>query len=132
MTVGNVSTYIDFAPAIALNGNELVLIYQQGNNVTPWITVNCTTGQIANLLNGGVSNTPSMRQLFAAMAFQNVMVSAFEQLPSDITNTYSIAWNHAYRMPINDPFVSGFLQPALGYTGAQMTSLFALALTYPI
>jgi len=122
-------------PAIALTGAELVWVYQAGPNplVTPWIGYRCTTSQIANLLTtaSGGSSTCSMRQLFAAMASQSVMVTAFEQLPADITNTYSIAWNSAYRMSIADPFITGFLQSALGYTGAQMAALFALALTFP-
>jgi hypothetical protein len=122
-------------PAVALSGGELVWLYQPGLNplVTPWIGVRCTTQQIANLLTTtGGFGVCSMRQLFAAMAAAGVMVTAFEALPGDITNSSNIAWNHAYRMIISDPFITGFLQPAIGYTNAQMTALFAAALSYPI
>lgn len=118
--------------AVALNGNELLWAYQQGNNVTPWVGVSVTSGQLASLISGIGTTTPSMRQLFAAMANQGVMYSTFIQLPGDMTNSYNIAWNHAYRMAITDPFVTGFLQPALGYSSAQMAALFALALTFPV
>jgi hypothetical protein len=72
-----------------------------------------------------------MRQLVAAMAGQGTLVAVYEALPSDITNSYNIAWSHAYYMGITDPFITGFLQPTLGYTTAQMQALFTLALTYP-
>ena len=62
---------------------------------------------------------------FAAMAAAGVMVTAFNALPGSITNTYNIAWNHAYRMSINDPFITGFLEGAIGYSPAQMAALFA-------
>lgn len=118
-------------PAISLNGNELVWLYQHGNDVTPWIGVSCTVGLLASFFAGINSVTPSMRQLFAAMANQGVMVTAFEQLPADITDPDNIAWNHAFRMSLTDTFTTGFLQPAIGYSDLQMIELFALALTFP-
>lgn len=124
-------------PAIALNGGELMWLYQQGpTEVTPWVGVRATTGQIAALASEGivgpVGSICSMRQLLAAMAFEGVMVLAFNSLPADITNSYNIAWSHAYKMTITDPFVTGFLQPAIGYNNEQMIALFILALTFPV
>jgi len=128
------TTLTAIPPALALNGSELVWIYQQtGNPVNPWVGLRCTTSQVANLLTvGTLSNSISMRQLFAAMASQGVMVTAFEALPADITDSNNIAWQHAYRMTITDTFITGFLQPAIGYSTAQMQALFALALTFPV
>ena len=121
-------------PAIALSGNELVWLYQPGTNplTTPWIGVRCTTGQIANLLSGGGAASCSMRQLFAAMAAAGVLVTADQAVPADITNSSNIAWNHAYRMTITDPFITGFLEGAIGYSAAQMAALFVAALAYPV
>lgn len=129
-------TTLDVLPvAVALSGNELVWLYQPGPNplVTPWIGVRCTTGQLATLASGDSSAaTCSMRQLFAAMANQGVLVTADQQVPADITDSNNIAWNHAYRMTITDAFITGFLEPAIGYSPAQMATLFVLAQTYPL
>jgi hypothetical protein len=119
-------------PAIALSGQELVWLYQPGTLTTPWVGVRCTTGQIANLLAGGGAASCSMRQLFAAMAAAGVLVTADQAVPGDITSSTNIAWNHAYRMTINDPFITGFLEGAIGYSPAQMASLFTAALAYPV
>ena len=120
-------------PALYLSGAELVWLYQVGpTEATPWIGVNCTVGDLAAyIVSGGFSSQPTMRQLLAAMAGENVLVSAAEALPSDITNEYNIAWNHAFRMSLSDPFITGFLEPTLGYSQDQMQALFTLALTYP-
>ena len=127
------TTLTSIPPALALNGNELVWIYQQtGNPANPWVGLSTTTGQIAGLVLAGSLGSVSMRQLFAAMAAQGVMVTAIEALSGDVTNAYNIAWNHAYRMTFSDTFITGFLQPAIGYSTAQMQALFALATTYPV
>lgn len=129
-------TTLDVLPqAIALSGQELVWLYQPGPNplVTPWIGVRCTTGQLATIGGGGPgAATCSMRQLFAAMASQGVLVIADQQVPGDITDPNNIAWNHAYRMTITDAFITGFLEPAIGYSPAQMAALFVLAQTFPL
>lgn len=122
----------ELPPALALNGNELLWAYQQGPITTPWIGVTITPQMIAGLSTATGVTTPSWRQLLAAMASQGVLYGVAEAVPSDITNSYNIAWNHAYTMPISDPFVSGFLQPTLGYTNAQMTALYAFALAFPM
>ena len=120
-------------PALALNGNELLIAYQTGPDIaTPWVGVSVTSQQIAGLFTSIGVASPSWRQLLAAMASQGVLYAVAEAVPSDITNSYNIAWNHAYTMPITDPFVSGFLKPTLGYNNAQMTALYALALTFPM
>lgn len=125
------TTLNDLPPVLGLNGTELFFLYQYDSLISQWITYSCTASQ---LFDGGTSgaSTCSMRQLFAAMADEDVLVDAFDQLSSDITNTYNIAWNHAYRMTITDPFITGFLQPALGYSDVQMIALFVLALTFPV
>ena len=123
-------------PAVSLSGAELVWLYQPGPNplATPWIGVRCTTSQIANLLTttSGGSSTCSMRQLFAAMAAAGVLVTADQAVPGDITNATNIAWNHAYRMTITDPFITGFLEGAISYNSAQMAALFVAAQAYPV
>ena len=127
------TTLDQLTPAISLNGSELVWIYQQGpNESTPWIGLRCTTFQIADLINGSNAQSCSMRQLLAAMANNGVLVTAYEALPADLNNSYNIAWNHAYRMAITDPFITGFLEPAIGYNATQMAALFALAQTFPV
>ena len=120
-------------PAIFLSGNELIWLYQVGpTDATPWIGVNCTVGDLAGYIqNGGFSSQPTMRQLLAAMASQNTLVGVAQAVPSDITNSYNIAWNHAFRMSLSDPFITGFLEPTLGYSQSQMQALFTLALTFP-
>ena len=122
-------------PALALNGSELLWIYQQGPSpATPWIGLRCTSAQLASLFSGpsGIIGAISMRQLFAAMAFDGVMVTAFNALSADITNSNNIAWYHAYAMTISDPFITGFIQPTIGYTTLQMELLFVLARTFPV
>lgn len=124
-------------PALDLNGGELLWAYQQGpTQATPWIGVRTTASQIAAFVNDTL-NLPaagyvSMRQLIAALANQGNLNAVFDALPSDITNSYNIAWNHAYIMSRADPFSTGFLQPTLGYTTLQMQTLFALAATFPV
>jgi len=128
------TTLNDLPPVLGLNGTELFFLYQYDPLLGVWVTYSCTADQIANLSSGsgGGSGVCSMRQLFAAMADEDVLVTAFDQLPSDITNSYNIAWNHAYRMTITDTFITGFLQPAIGYSSAQMAALFVLAATFPV
>jgi hypothetical protein len=119
-------------PATSLAGGELIWIYQPGGSqATPWVGKSMTTNQLAGFIKGTGFTSPTMRQLCAAMASQGTLVGVFNALPSDITNSYNIAWWHAYYMNIGDPFVTGFLQPTLGYTGAQMQALFTFALTFP-
>ena len=127
------TTLNNLPPVLYLNGAELCFIYQYDTLTSTWITYSCTTSQLSEISGGGGGfGTCSMRQLFAAMAQENVLYEAFEALPSDVTNTYNIAWNHAFRMTIGDPFVVDFLQPAISYTTPQMANLFALALTFPL
>lgn len=118
--------------AIGLDGTELVLISQAGNVAVPWVTKATTVAAIGGYINGVFGTAVSMRQLLAAMAQTGVYFTAFRKLPADQSNSYNIAWNHAYRMPITDPFITGFLQPALSYSDAQMVALYTLALTLPI
>jgi 5-enolpyruvylshikimate-3-phosphate synthase len=128
-------TTLDQLPqAVALSGSELVWLYQQGpNDQTPWIGVSCTTFQIAALINGNSGTSVcSMRQLVAALAANGVLVAVAQAVPGDITTSTNIAWNHAYRMTISDSFVTGFLQPTLGYTNAQMIALFVEAQSFPV
>ena len=124
-------------PALALNGGELVWLYQQGpTQVTPWIGVQCTSSQLAAFINTTLK-TPSagfvsMRQLTAALAAQAVLVTLLNALPGDVTNAYNICWNRGYIITPSDPFITGFLQPTLSYSGANVTTLFALAATFPV
>ena|ERR1035437_6907706 len=128
-----VTTLNDLPPVLSLNGSEICFMYQYDPLLELWITYSCTTGQIASLASQITgAGTVSMRQLLAAMASQGVLVTAFESVPADITNTYNIAWNHAYRMGPSDTFVTGFLQPTIGYTNGQMAVLFVLAAGLPV
>ena len=132
------ATTLDQLPvALALNGGELVWLYQQGpTEATPWIGVRGTTAQIAALITTTLklpnAGYVSMRQLVAALASENLLLGVTQALPGDETNAFNIAWTHAYLMSAGDPFVVGFLQPTLGYTGAQITTLFAYAATFPV
>lgn len=139
-------TYDQTPAALALNGGELIYAYQQNSNTglygqgptgpTPWTGVTLTPAQIAAFVAAAYklpsSGYVSMRQLLAALAYQASLVTVFEALPSDITNPYNIAYNHAYIITQSDPFVTGFLQPTLGLTGPQLAALFALATTFPV
>lgn len=120
-------------PALYLGGAELIWLYQPGpTEATPWIGVSCTVADLISYINsGGFSTQPTMRQLLAAMASQGVFLTAFQALPADVTDPNNIAWNHAFRMTLSDPFITGFLEPTLGYSQAQMQALFTLALTFP-
>lgn len=122
-------------PALALNGSELLWLYQSGGNqITPWIGIQCTLDQLQNFVLYG-PQTPyvytTMRQLLGALQTQGMLYTAFSALPSDVTNTFNIAWNHATNITIQDPFIVGFLQPTLGYSQAQLQTLFALANAIP-
>ena len=128
-----VEKYSQMAPAIALAGNEIVCIsVPQTFGPVPYVTMTTTVAQIANIYNGFTTVTVSTRQLLAAMASDGVLYTAFDTLPPDPANSYNIAWWHSFRLAINDPFVTGFIQPAIGYTTAQMQALFALAATFPV
>jgi hypothetical protein len=136
-TIQSGTTLDQLPPALALNGGELFWIYQAGpTEATPWIGLRCSTAQIAqlvaDLIGAGLSSTAiTMRQLIAAMAAEDTLVGVYESLPSDLTNSYNIAWSHAYIITISDPFIVGFLQPTLGYSSAQMQALFAAAAAFP-
>lgn len=127
-----VTTYSEMTPLITLSGAELLCLSQPGVTPTPWITGTITISDLIGFINSGsVGIQPTMRQLLAAMASQSVMVTAFEQLPADITDPDNIAWNHAFRMSLTDTFTTGFLQPSIGYSDLQMIELFAFSLTFP-
>jgi hypothetical protein len=121
-------------PAIALGGNELVLIYQPqpGNLLVPYVGLRCTTGQIAGLATSSGVASCSMRQLLAALSANSLLNTAFNALSTDINNYNNLAWNHAYTMTITDAFVTSFLEPTIGYTSVQMAALFAQALTFAV
>ena len=124
-------------PALGLTGGELVWLYQQGpDQVTPWIGVRATVAQLAAYIinNQGLAGTgyASIRQLAAALASQENLVTMLDALTSDVTNQYNIAWSHASTISTTDPFVTGFLQPTLGLNNAQVLALFTLANTFPV
>lgn len=122
-------------PVLGLNGAEILWAYQQGPTAeTPWIGVHITPKQLADYLNYGPSApfvASTMRQLIQAMSTLGVLVTVFDSLPSDITDPYNIMWAHGNYVTIGDPFVTGFLQPTLGYSPAQMRVLFQLAAAAP-
>lgn len=127
---------IDELPlSIVLSGGELVWVYAATGLAEPlpqWVGQQCTTAQIAALAAGvPVTGACTMRQLIAALAADGYLVTLFDALPGDITDQYNIAYWHAARMTIADPFVTLFLQPTLGLSGVQLTALFAQALTFP-
>jgi hypothetical protein len=113
-----------------LAGNELFIISVPSTAPVPWTTARCTTDQIL-AFTLGIGAFVTMRQLLAALVSQGVFASVFQQLPSSLSNQYNIAWWHGSIMTPLDPFVTGFLQPTLGYTSGQIATLFALALTFP-
>ena len=144
MRQGQLVNLFDALPSDVTNSYNIA--YNHASNITindPFITgflqptLGYTQADVNNLFNTAAAvpiyatGTPTMRQLIAAMGSQAVLVSVQNAVPADITNAYNIAWTHAVYMPLTDPFVTGFLQPTLGYSGAQMTTLYALALTFP-
>ena len=129
--------FYNLPPALALNGGELLVAYQQGpNQATPWIGVQFTASQFSAFISEALQKPSacyvSMRQLASALASRSVLVELVQALSSDITNTYNIAWTHGYIITAADPFISGFLQPTLGYSGSDVATLFALAATFPV
>jgi hypothetical protein len=118
-------------PALGLNGTELVWLYQEGgNSVVPWVGVQCTTAQLAEFATSAAKvpySFTTMRQLITVLGQLGLLIDVFNALPGDITDQYNIAWNHAPYMSASDPFVTGFLQPTLGFSDAQILGLFALS-----
>lgn len=120
-------------PTLDLIGTELFWIYQQGpTEATPWIGMRCTLQQLSTWFANpaGVLGC-TMRQLAATLAANDLLVGVLEALTSDVTNQYNIAWTHATVMNATDPFSTGFLQPTLGYTTAQMQELYISGLAFP-
>lgn len=128
-------TPYDQAPILSgIIGTELLYAYQplgtipstyRGGTITPL--------QLKSFVQGTSSGTiASMRQLKAALVSQTVMLTVLVAVPADPTNATNIAWFSAYEMTPTDTFVTGFLQPTLGYSNAQITALFTLALSFPV
>lgn len=130
-----ITTYTELPTTLVLNGNEILAGYVPNGlqpPLNPYTTQQFTTQQVANLAMAGANaNTVTMRQLLAALANQNLLYVAFQALPSDPANSYNIAWWHATRMSLADPFITGYLEPTIGYNSTQMAALFILALTFP-
>lgn len=131
----SVTTFSQIAQTAGLSGRELVCIsvpqYGPFGDVVAYTTAVTTTNDIANLYAPPSLAAPTMRQLFQALSANGQYLTAYEALPADPTDTYNIAWNRANVMPINDPFISGFLQPTLGLSDGQLLALYQLAATYP-
>ena len=126
--------------ATAINGTEILCAsLPQPFSIPPFLTETLTVAQlaayIALLINGGhivPIGYVSMRQLKAALAFQNELVPLFDNLPGDMNNEYNITWWSGSIINATDIFITGFLQPTLGYSNAQVVTLLALAQTYPL
>lgn len=128
-----VITFSQLPPATGLTGAEIFAVSQLLGIPVQETSVGVTLNQIKAFLGGGSTSTVvSMRQLFAAMVVQGVYLIAQAAVPADPTNATNIAWNSAYIMTIADPFVVGFLEPTLSFSGTQMAALFALAMTQPL
>ena len=129
-----ITTYDQLPVTLSLAGNEITAIYVPSGLAPPlpqWVTQRCTTAQIAQLVSGSAGSSVTMRQLLAALAADSLLVTLFEAVPADITNQYNIAYWHATKMTLTDPFITGFLQPTLSYSALQVQTLFTLALTFP-
>lgn len=123
--------YSEMPRAIALNGTELVCLSLYRPDMIPlWLTEVIPISELGDFFNVGNLGT-SMRQIKAALAFQGTMYQLFMGISSDPTDTFNIAWTTASRMTTTDPFITGCLQPVLGYTDADVITLFALAATFP-
>jgi hypothetical protein len=116
-----------------LSGNELFLLSQPQSNPqpVPWVSYAITTQDLKNFILYNTGQSVSMRQLKLACQAQGVLLTLFAALPADVTSQYNIAWNNAVQVNALDPFITGFLQPTLGYSGAQVTALLLLASGYP-
>lgn len=115
---------------LALNGSELVYLIRQDPITGLWSDYVCTVDTLAGFYSGTGTSTPSMRQIKAAMAQQDVMLEVTQNLPADETSAYNIAWTSAFRMGISDPFVIGFLEPLLGQS--EVNTIWALAPSFPV
>lgn len=126
------TTILNLPQTLALNGTELVYIIQYDSLTQQWVDYACTTEQISALFNGIPSGTPSMRQIKASMEAQSVLVEVSQAVPSDITDSNFIAWNSAFRMAQNDPFVINFLLGESILTQTQINTIWANASNYPV
>jgi hypothetical protein len=126
------TAFSNLPTVIALNGNELVCVSQYNALLETWTSYACTTEQISALFNGIPTGTPSMRQIKASMEAQGVLVDVSQAVPGDITDSNFIAWNSAFRMAQNDPFVTNFLLGENILTQTQVTTIWADAPNYPV
>lgn len=127
------TTILNLPQTLALNGTELCYVIQYDSLTQQWVDFACTTAQISAIYNGVPANTPSMRQIKASMEAQGVLVTVSQAVPADITDPNYIAWNAAFRMAQNDPFVTTFLlgtPPIL--TQSQVTTIWANAPSFPV
>lgn len=130
----NAVTTFDQAPILTgIIGSELMYAYQPlGTIPATYLGGTLTPNQLKAFVQGTSAGTvASMRQLKAALVSQSVMLTVLVAVPADPTNSTNIAWFSAYEMTPTDVFVTGFLQPTLGYSNAQIAALFSLALTFP-
>lgn len=125
-----VTNLTEITQIFSINGTELVYLIQYDSLTQTWVDYVATSETISSFSSGIQPGSISMRQLKAAMAQQSVLVETDENVPSDITNSYNIAWLSAYRMSPGDPFVTGFLVPLLGQT--EVNTLFALGPSFPV
>jgi hypothetical protein len=126
------TAFSNLPTVIALNGNELVCVSQYNALLETWTSYACTTEQISALFNGIPTGTPSIRQIKASMEAQGVLVDVSQAVPGDITDPNFIAWNSAFRMAQNDPFVTNFLLGENILTQTQVTTIWADAPNYPV
>lgn len=116
--------------AIALNGSELVCLSLYRPDMVPlWLTEVIPISDLGFFIANNLGT--SMRQIKAALADQGNLYALFMGISSDPTDSFNIAWTTASRMTPTDPFITGCLQPVLGYSDADVVVLFALAATFP-
>ena len=100
-------------------------------NIT--LTFNALVNDINSALTAlGANNAGfvTMKQLRRALVSQGQMVAMSGAIPGDVTNTNNIAWTSGGQIAVGDSLYN-FIAATLGYTAAQMSTLFSLALTFP-
>lgn len=81
------------------------------------------------LLGANTGGFVTLKQLKQALQSQGVLVQYSNLISSDITNTINILWTSGGSVVIGDALYSD-IAAKLGYSPAQMTTLFALAETF--
>lgn len=82
------------------------------------------------LLGANSAGFVTMKQLKRAMASQAILRTYDNLVPADVTQELNILWNNGSTIAVGDDLYND-IALQVGYTAAQMTTLFNLARTFP-